>query len=251
MAFEFRTYDPRVGRFLSVDPLAVTAPYQSGYLFAANNPILNIDYLGLVEKPKQGGKGKGTGARKGGGFWNKLFRRKVKQVVLKEVDMQEIVVTAKRPTKRELRQIARRRKRKEREAILAQMKSQQKDWVVEEYKPNSWAKMRDGHIGNQILYGTANAFYAGSQVWFTPHVVNLDNTMSLTPDERLGTAANFLLEVVPIGKAYTLAKPGIKVATSSGVRKAVVTQVIKKAGCFVEGTIVITADSSVAIDSIH
>jgi RHS repeat-associated protein len=42
-----RIYDPRLGRFLSVDPLAGEYPYQSTYVFAANNPISLIDILGL------------------------------------------------------------------------------------------------------------------------------------------------------------------------------------------------------------
>jgi RHS repeat-associated protein len=46
-AFEARIYDPRLGRFLSPDPLESSYPSQSTYVFAANNPIALIDYLGL------------------------------------------------------------------------------------------------------------------------------------------------------------------------------------------------------------
>jgi RHS repeat-associated protein len=38
-----RFYDPRVGRFLSLDPLKSNYPERSPYLYAANNPILYID----------------------------------------------------------------------------------------------------------------------------------------------------------------------------------------------------------------
>jgi len=44
--FGARIYDPRIGRFLSVDPLQTKYPDVSPYLFAANNPIVNIDQDG-------------------------------------------------------------------------------------------------------------------------------------------------------------------------------------------------------------
>ncbi|WP_452223472.1 RHS repeat-associated core domain-containing protein [Lacinutrix chionoecetis] len=45
--YKFRMHDPRVGRFFAVDPLERSYPFQSPYVFAGNNPILYIDYLGL------------------------------------------------------------------------------------------------------------------------------------------------------------------------------------------------------------
>jgi RHS repeat-associated protein len=45
--FEFREYDPRTGRFKSIDPLGANYPWQSPYVFAANNPIVLVDILGL------------------------------------------------------------------------------------------------------------------------------------------------------------------------------------------------------------
>ena len=48
--FGARIYDPRVGRFLSLDPKASTYPWQSPYVFAANNPINLIDENGLGPK---------------------------------------------------------------------------------------------------------------------------------------------------------------------------------------------------------
>ena len=47
IAFEARIYDPRLGRFLSCDPLERTYPSQSTYVFAHNNPIKLIDILGM------------------------------------------------------------------------------------------------------------------------------------------------------------------------------------------------------------
>jgi hypothetical protein len=39
-------YDPAIGRFMTIDPKAETYSYQSTYAFAANNPVVYIDYNG-------------------------------------------------------------------------------------------------------------------------------------------------------------------------------------------------------------
>ncbi|MBD78742.1 MAG: hypothetical protein CL840_07470 [Crocinitomicaceae bacterium] len=44
---EFRQYDPRIARWLSVDPLAAKYPYQSPYAAFNNNPIYFADPTGL------------------------------------------------------------------------------------------------------------------------------------------------------------------------------------------------------------
>lgn len=44
-------YDPRLGRFLSTDPLSLKFPEQSPYLFALNSPIYNIDFKGMEGVP--------------------------------------------------------------------------------------------------------------------------------------------------------------------------------------------------------
>lgn len=49
--FTFRSYDPQILRFRSVDPIAARFPYYSPYHFAGNNPILNIDVEGLEPFP--------------------------------------------------------------------------------------------------------------------------------------------------------------------------------------------------------
>jgi len=53
--FTFRVYDPRAGRFLSVDPIAKNYPHNSPYAFAENSPIQCIDLEGL-EKYKVTGR---------------------------------------------------------------------------------------------------------------------------------------------------------------------------------------------------
>lgn len=44
-----RIYDPRVGRFLSVDPIAGSFPWYTPYQFAGNKPISYVDLDGLEE----------------------------------------------------------------------------------------------------------------------------------------------------------------------------------------------------------
>ena len=48
--YGFRIYNPRIGRFLSVDPLTSTYPWYTPYQFAGNKPIWAIDLDGLEEK---------------------------------------------------------------------------------------------------------------------------------------------------------------------------------------------------------
>ncbi|MBC8884608.1 hypothetical protein H9X57_18205 [Flavobacterium piscinae] len=47
--YGFRIYDPRIGRFLSMDPLFAGYPYYTPYQFAGNRPIWAIDLDGLEE----------------------------------------------------------------------------------------------------------------------------------------------------------------------------------------------------------
>ncbi len=51
--YGMRVYDPRIGRFLSVDPLARDYPWNSPYAFAENDPINFIDLDGLEKAKKQ------------------------------------------------------------------------------------------------------------------------------------------------------------------------------------------------------
>jgi RHS repeat-associated protein len=47
--YGMRIYDPRIGRFLSVDPLARNYPEYSSYQYAGNSPIANVDLDGAEE----------------------------------------------------------------------------------------------------------------------------------------------------------------------------------------------------------
>ncbi|MEP7277682.1 MAG: RHS repeat-associated core domain-containing protein, partial [Bacteroidota bacterium] len=49
--YGMRAYDPRVGRFLSIDPVAVSYPMLTPYQFGSNNPISGIDQDGLEYEP--------------------------------------------------------------------------------------------------------------------------------------------------------------------------------------------------------
>jgi RHS repeat-associated protein len=48
--YGFRFYDPRIAKFLSVDPLTASYPWYTPYQFAGNKPINSIDLDGLEEK---------------------------------------------------------------------------------------------------------------------------------------------------------------------------------------------------------
>ncbi|WP_121356806.1 RHS repeat-associated core domain-containing protein [Flavisolibacter nicotianae] len=48
--YGFRIYNPRLGRFLSVDPLFKSYPWYTPYQFAGNKPIIAVDLDGLEEQ---------------------------------------------------------------------------------------------------------------------------------------------------------------------------------------------------------
>jgi RHS repeat-associated protein len=52
---EFRQYDPRIGRWLSIDPLFQNFPWQSPYVAYDNNPIVNNDPKGGAAESQTGG----------------------------------------------------------------------------------------------------------------------------------------------------------------------------------------------------
>ena len=81
--YGMRVYDPRVGRFLSVDPLTKQYPWYTPYQYAGNSPIANIDIDGLEE---------GSAIKKG----SEEFGKTTFRVVVKEgVEQQAKVVAMK------------------------------------------------------------------------------------------------------------------------------------------------------------
>jgi len=47
VAFKYRVHDPRIGRFLSVDPLSASYPHNSPYAFSENDVIRAVELEGL------------------------------------------------------------------------------------------------------------------------------------------------------------------------------------------------------------
>ncbi|WP_293571552.1 RHS repeat-associated core domain-containing protein [Phaeodactylibacter sp.] len=43
-----RWYDAAIGRFTTTDPVAESYSFQTAYAYAANNPVSNIDYMGMA-----------------------------------------------------------------------------------------------------------------------------------------------------------------------------------------------------------
>jgi RHS repeat-associated protein len=58
--YGMRIYDPRIGKFLSVDPLTAEYPMLTPYQFASNRPIDGVDQDGLEWKPVTGADGNVT-----------------------------------------------------------------------------------------------------------------------------------------------------------------------------------------------
>lgn len=52
-AFEYRMHDPRVGRFLSLDPLAFYFPWNSPYAFSENRVLDMVELEGLEAAPTE------------------------------------------------------------------------------------------------------------------------------------------------------------------------------------------------------
>jgi RHS repeat-associated protein len=78
-AFEYRIHDPRIGRFLSIDPLAAKYPHNSPYAFSENRVMDMVELEGLEAAPTpdkvpeagsdgQGGIHSGTGDHAGAAF---------------------------------------------------------------------------------------------------------------------------------------------------------------------------------------
>ena len=47
MSYKYRIHDPRIGRFLSIDPLAPDYPHNSPYAFSENKVVAHVELEGL------------------------------------------------------------------------------------------------------------------------------------------------------------------------------------------------------------
>ena len=71
---KYRLYDPQIGRFHQIDPLSDFSRHMAGYTFASNNPISRNDPWGLKDTVVNG------------------------QVVQRDKDLKEVIVTRKKPS---------------------------------------------------------------------------------------------------------------------------------------------------------
>ncbi len=64
--YGFRMYDPRLGRFFAVDPLAGSFPWNSPYAFSENQVINAVELEGLEKSELNGSGGKPSEKKKDG-----------------------------------------------------------------------------------------------------------------------------------------------------------------------------------------
>lgn len=101
VAFEFRTQDARLGRFLSTDPLTATTPWETPYAFAGNGPIKNIDWLGLKaidsrsSRDATGTKQRGKGGKSNGRGLNSSIAKMAKKAPPTSSDMMGVIQNAR------------------------------------------------------------------------------------------------------------------------------------------------------------
>ena len=84
--YGMRFYDPRLGRFMSVDPLAHKYPHYSTYIYAGDKPIWAIDLDGLEDLDIQ--------------MWNDMDRKYygttyVKPITAREIERMGAIVSEK------------------------------------------------------------------------------------------------------------------------------------------------------------
>ncbi len=84
---EFRQYDPRLGRWLSLDPLMSKFPWMSPYAAFNNNPIFYTDPLGLAP----GGPPEIINIIKTGKKESAVFKRLLKENGITEENYQDII----------------------------------------------------------------------------------------------------------------------------------------------------------------
>ena len=90
VSFKYRIHDPRIGRFLSVDPLAPEYPWNSSYAFAENQVISSIDLEGA--EAEYGAGGFMTGGKTGTGDLSETDRAKYNKITVAATIL--VVVTA-------------------------------------------------------------------------------------------------------------------------------------------------------------
>ncbi|MGH1339688.1 MAG: RHS repeat-associated core domain-containing protein [Aureispira sp.] len=258
MAFEFRTEDPRIGRFLSPDPFMGLFAHQTPYAFADNSPIEKVDVLGLY-----GGKRKAKKyARENGLDPGSVYKDKNG-----EWRIDHSVITTVRDAKGNVTGA---------EGYVESKSFGKSDWA------SFWSSAGTRGMGLLQAGGGLIEMAGAATLLVAPEptltkvgaavvgakgiddfATGLSQAFSGAPQQTLtyqgvkrltgseGTAIAADVGTSLSGIALTSSKTVTKLVTSPNVQRSVAAQVVKKAGCFVSGTIVITADSSVVIDSVQ
>lgn len=254
VVFEFRTEDPRIGRFLSSDPLAALFAHQTPYAFADNSPIEKVDVLGLY-----GGKRKAKKyARENGLDPESVY--KDKEGVWR---IDHSVITTVRDAKGNVTGV---------EGYVESKSFGKSDWA------SFWSSAATRGMGllqaggGLIEMGGAATLLVAPEPTLTKvgaaivgakgiddFATGLSQAFSGVPQQTLTyqgvkglTGSEATATVADVGTSLS----GIALNSSRTIPRLVTSpnvqrSVARKAGCFVSGTIVITVDSSVTIDSIR
>ena len=101
VSFRFRIHDPRLGKFLSVDPLAPEYPWNSSYAFAENDVIRSKDLEGMEKKIANGiwDMGYGRSGYKTFAIWD----ARMKRYYFQEIPVINVVATSLVSKKKELK----------------------------------------------------------------------------------------------------------------------------------------------------
>jgi len=245
---EFRQYDPRLGRWKSIDPLMHMFPSMSPYVAFANNPIFFIDPYGLApENGDGGGNGGGetfigddgkeyTTTHEGGAGYGKA--KKPQNYYRKDVNLD---VTAKDGTSYydnvngvmpkyqspEQMEITRRKEE------LKQFNSKKQP------ETSKWARGSQKLAENNLKR-------------FGPYFVpGYDILEKLSEGEELD-ASDWIIEglaLIPVGKIF--AKGGKLVLKVGDKTTDITKKNLKIAVCFVAGTPVVTAEGLKPIEEIE
>jgi len=211
---EFRQYDPRLGRWKSLDPLMAQFPWQSPYVVFDNNPIFYTDPLGLAA---EGGGDEGEPVKKGSG----------EEIPLQGTFEEVQIIANKNPKTQQIKENVLMSKGKYadskydgyRTSLEAYLKSRSLIGENPNYSAND-------HINNYDRYGWSK--YDLNNVVLTPEqhreldAIWGDNYDLFIEKIKFGTAALVFIAAAPALPSAALAKGYIATSVGKGIVNATI-----------------------------